>query len=116
MNRAGLLSLVDAARGPWDLLVLGGGATGLGTAVEAAARGFRTLLAEAGDFAGGTSSRSTKLVHGGVRYLRQGDVGLVLEALRARGRLLPNAPHLVRALPCAVPTYAAWGRPFHGIG
>jgi glycerol-3-phosphate dehydrogenase len=116
MNRAGLLSLVDAARGPWDLLVLGGGATGLGTAVEAAARGFRTLLAEAGDFAGGTSSRSTKLVHGGVRYLRQGDVGLVLEALRERGRLLANAPHLVRELAFVVPTYAAWERPFYGIG
>src|SRR5436305_5152015 len=116
MNRAGFLALVDAAREPWDLLVVGGGATGLGTAVEAAARGFRTLLAEAGDFAGGTSSRSTKLVHGGVRYLRQGDVGLVLEALRERGRLLANAPHLVRELAFVVPTYAAWERPFYGIG
>jgi glycerol-3-phosphate dehydrogenase len=116
MNRAGFLALLDAAREPWDLLVVGGGATGLGAAVDAAARGYRTLLAEAGDFAGGTSSRSTKLVHGGVRYLRQGDVGLVLEALRERGRLLANAPHLVRELAFVIPTHSAWEGPFYGLG
>ncbi len=116
MNRDGFLTLVDAAREPWDLLVVGGGATGLGAAVDAAARGYRTLLAEAGDFAGGTSSRSTKLVHGGVRYLRQGDVGLVLEALRERGRLLANAPHLVRELAFVIPTHTAWEGPFYGLG
>jgi len=116
MKRSTLLARVDAAREPWDVLVVGGGATGLGTAVEAAARGYRTLLAEAGDFAGGTSSRSTKLVHGGVRYLRQGDVGLVLEALRERGRLLANAPHLVRELPFVIPVYTHWEGPFYGLG
>jgi glycerol-3-phosphate dehydrogenase len=116
MDRAALLASLDAAGEPWDLLVVGGGATGLGTAVEAAARGYRTLLAEAGDFAGGTSSRSTKLVHGGVRYLRQGEIGLVLESLRERGRLLRNAPHLVAPLPFVVPAYAPWERPFYGLG
>ena len=84
-------------RRAWDIVVIGGGATGLGTAVDAAARGYRTLLLEAHDFAKGTSSRSTKLIHGGVRYLAQGHVGLVREALRERGRLLRNAPHLVHA-------------------
>src|SRR5437868_11101593 len=79
----------------WDIVVLGGGATGLGTAVDAAARGYRTLLLEAHDFAKGTSSRITKLVHGGVRYLRQGNIRLVLDALRERGLMLRNAPHLV---------------------
>jgi glycerol-3-phosphate dehydrogenase len=116
MDRAALLASLDAAGEPWDLLVIGGGATGLGTAVEAAARGYRTLLSEAGDFAGGTSSRSTKLVHGGVRYLRQGEIGLVLESLRERGRLLANAPHLVAPLPFVVPAYAPWERPFYGLG
>ncbi len=80
----------------WDFIVIGGGATGLGTAVEAATRGFRTLLLEKYDFAKGTSSRSTKLVHGGVRYLAQGNIGLVQEALHERGLLRRNAPHLVR--------------------
>src|SRR5207302_3750568 len=79
----------------WDVLVIGGGATGLGTAVDAAARGYRTVLLEASDFAHGTSSRSTKLIHGGVRYLARGDIPLVREALRERGRLIRNAPHLV---------------------
>ncbi len=100
----------------WDVLVVGGGATGLGTAVEAAARGYKTLLVEARDFASGTSSRSTKLVHGGVRYLQQGNVKLVLEALRERGRMLRNAPHLAHPLALIVPAYGFWELPFYGIG
>src|SRR5919202_4938611 len=79
----------------WDLVIIGGGATGLGAAVDAAARGYRTLLLEARDFAQGTSSRSTKLIHGGVRYLAQGDIALVREALHERAILLRNAPLLV---------------------
>ena len=101
---------------PWDFVIVGGGATGLGCAIDAAARGFRTLLLERHDFAKGTSSRSTKLVHGGVRYLQQGNVSLVLEALKERGLLLRNAPHLVRDLPFVVPNYAWWEGPFYGIG
>src|SRR5699024_3073752 len=80
----------------WDIVVIGGGATGLGTAVDAASRGYKTLLVEQADFAKGTSSRSTKLVHGGVRYLEQGNISLVKEALKERGLFLQNAPHLAR--------------------
>ncbi|MFL6289625.1 MAG: glycerol-3-phosphate dehydrogenase/oxidase [Thermoanaerobaculia bacterium] len=101
---------------PWDFLVVGGGATGLGTAVEAASRGYRTLLVEQHDFAKGTSSRSTKLIHGGVRYLQQGNVALVLEALHERGLLLRNAPHLVHNLSFVVPAYDWWEGPFYGVG
>jgi len=100
----------------WDIIIVGGGATGLGAAVEAASRGYKTLLLEAYDFAKGTSSRSTKLVHGGVRYLQQGNVKLVLEALRERGRLLRNAPHLAHRLAFIIPAYASWELPFYGIG
>jgi glycerol-3-phosphate dehydrogenase len=100
----------------WDVIVVGGGATGLGTAVEAASRGYKTLLLEAYDFAKGTSSRSTKLVHGGVRYLQQGNVKLVLEALRERGRMLRNAPHLAHRRAFVLPTYSYFGLPFYGIG
>jgi glycerol-3-phosphate dehydrogenase len=100
----------------WDVVVVGGGATGLGTALDAAARGYRTLLLEAADFAKGTSSRSTKLVHGGVRYLAQGNIRLVREALRERGLLNRNAPHLVRSLPFVVPSYDWWAQPFYGLG
>ncbi|MEM1025397.1 MAG: glycerol-3-phosphate dehydrogenase/oxidase [Myxococcota bacterium] len=100
----------------WDLVVVGGGATGLGTAVDAAARGYRTLLLEQWDFAKGTSSRSTKLVHGGVRYLQQGNVSLVMESLKERGILRKNAPHLVHDLPFVVPSYDWWSTPFYGIG
>src|SRR5262250_2235106 len=100
----------------WDCLILGGGATGLGAAVEAAARGYKTLLVEKTDFAKGTSSRSTKLAHGGVRYLRQGDVALVIEALHERGLLLQNAPHLVHHLRFVVPSYEWWEGPFYGVG
>lgn len=101
---------------PWDVVIVGGGATGLGVAVDSASRGFRTLLLEASDFAKGTSSRSTKLVHGGVRYLEQGDIPLVLEALRERGLMHRNAPHLVHHLSFIVPRYKWWEGPFFGIG
>ncbi len=100
----------------WDFLVIGGGATGLGVALDAAARGYSTLLVEQDDFAKGTSSRSTKLVHGGVRYLKQGNISLVLEALRERGLLCENAPHLVHHLSFIVPIYSWWEGPFYGIG
>jgi len=100
----------------WDIIIIGGGATGLGSAIDAASRGYRTLLLEAGDFARGTSSRSTKLVHGGVRYLQQGNISLVLEALKERGRLRDNAPHLVHDLPFVVPNYDWWEAPFYGVG
>lgn len=100
----------------WDILVIGGGATGLGIAVDAASRGYQTLLLEKGDFSQGTSSRSTKLVHGGVRYLQQGNISLVLEALRERGLLIKNAPHLVHNQSFVVPNFDWWEGPFYGIG
>lgn len=90
---------------PWDILIIGGGASGLGAAVDAAARGYRTLLVEARDFASGTSMCSTKLIHGGVRYLRQGDIGMVRHALRERSFLLRNAPHLVHPLAFIIPAW-----------
>ena len=101
---------------PWDVLIIGGGATGLGTAVEAASRGYQTVLVEQHDFAKGTSSRSTKLVHGGVRYLQQGDIGLVFEALHERGLLRQNAPHLVHNLAFVIPNYEWWNGPFYTLG
>jgi glycerol-3-phosphate dehydrogenase len=101
---------------PFDVIVIGGGATGLGVAVDASSRGFRTLLLEAHDFAQGTSSRSTKLVHGGVRYLEQLNFSLVMEALRERGILYENAPHLVQNLGFVVPRYKWWEGPFYGLG
>src|SRR5665213_60762 len=100
----------------WDILVIGGGATGLGVSLDAALRGFKTLLVEREDFAKGTSSRSTKLVHGGVRYLAQGNIGLVREALRERGLLLKNAPHLVKNESFIIPNYNWWGGAFYAIG
>ena len=100
----------------WDFIIVGGGATGLGTAVDAASRGFKTLLLEQSDFAKGTSSRSTKLVHGGVRYLAQGNIGLVIEALRERGILMNNAPHLVRNENFIIPNYSWWSGIFYSIG
>jgi glycerol-3-phosphate dehydrogenase len=100
----------------WDLAIIGGGATGLGIAVDAASRGYRAVLLEQSDFGKGTSSRSTKLVHGGVRYLQQGNISLVMEALKERGILLQNAPHLVHDLPFVVPNYQWWETPFYGIG
>jgi glycerol-3-phosphate dehydrogenase len=115
MSRTELLERVRSTE-QWDLIVIGGGATGLGTAVDAAARGYKTLLLEAYDFAKGTSSRSTKLVHGGVRYLAQGNLSLVYEALQERGRLRRNAPHLVKPLSFVVPGYKWWAQPFYGSG
>lgn len=100
----------------WDFIVIGGGATGLGTAVEAATRGYRTLLLEKYDFAKATSSRSTKLIHGGVRYLAQGNIALVREALHERGLLRRNAPHLVHDLQFVVPGYTLWSQLFYGTG
>lgn len=100
----------------FEILVVGGGATGLGVAVDAASRGYRTALLEAEDFAKATSSRSTKLVHGGVRYLEQMDISLVTEALRERGIFYRNAPHIVRDLPFIVPRYKWWEGPFYGAG
>jgi len=100
----------------WDVLVIGGGATGLGTAVEAASRGYRTVLVERSDFAKGTSSRSTKLVHGGVRYLEQMNITLVMDALRERGLMLENAPHLVHDLSFVVPIFDLFGLPYYGFG
>jgi glycerol-3-phosphate dehydrogenase len=114
VNREAMIARLEAE--PWDVLVIGGGATGLGVAVDAQTRGYRTALLEQWDFAKGTSSRSTKLVHGGVRYLKQGNVSLVLEALRERGLLYGNAPHLVQDLAFVVPRYHWWEGPFYGIG
>ena len=110
----GLQALRRGAR--WDLVVVGGGATGLGVALDAAARGLQVLLLEAADFGQGTSSRSTKLVHGGVRYLAQGHIGLVREALTERAALLANAPHLAQPLAFVVPGYRWWELPFYGAG
>ena len=114
MNRQQMLArLADET---FDVLIIGGGATGLGVAVDAASRGYRTALVEAHDFAKGTSSRSTKLVHGGVRYLEQLNFSLVMEALRERGIMYHNAPHLVSNLAFVVPRYKWWEGPFYGIG
>ncbi len=114
MNRAAGIARLETE--PFDVLVVGGGATGLGAAVDAAARGYRTALIEGEDFAKATSSRSTKLVHGGVRYLQQGDIGLVREALRERTNLLRNAPHLVHELRFVVPAYRWFELAYYGAG
>ncbi len=116
MNRDDSLRAIEDRATRWDVLIIGGGASGLGAAVEAAARGYRTLLLEQHDFAKGTSSRSTKLVHGGVRYLRQGNISLVRESLRERALLLRNAPHLTRRQSFIVPAYGQTGRAFYGLG
>ncbi len=116
MNRDLSLQRVGERREPWDIAIIGGGATGVGIAVDAASRGYGVVLLEQSDFGKGTSSRSTKLVHGGVRYLQQGNVSLVMEALKERGLLLQNAPHLVHDLQFIVPNYAWWEAPFYGIG
>jgi glycerol-3-phosphate dehydrogenase len=100
----------------YDMAIVGGGATGLGLALDAASRGYRVVLVESDDFAKGTSSRSTKLVHGGVRYLAQGNIALVREALHERSTLLHNAPHIAQPLPFVMPSYAWWEKPFYGIG
>src|SRR5438309_1998947 len=115
-DRATLLTSLNEPGKEWDIIVIGGGATGLGTALDAASRGYQTLLLEQADFAKGTSSRSTKLVHGGVRYLAQGNIGLVREALYERGLLLKNAPHLVKNLPFIIPNYRWWEGIFYTVG
>src|SRR5213592_3208414 len=114
MKREEMIARLD--RETFDIIVIGGGASGLGVAVDAASRGYRTLLLESHDFAKGTSSRATKLVHGGVRYLAQGNIALVREALHERTTLLKNAPHLAQPLPFVMPSYRAWETPFYGLG
>ena len=116
MTRSDHISRLESATSTWDICIIGGGATGLGTAVDAASRGYKTILFEADDFAKGTSSRSTKLVHGGVRYLQQGNIKLVMEALRERGILKKNAAHLVKDQSFIVPNYKWWEGPYYGIG
>ena len=114
-RRADLVARLNK-RTVYDLAIVGGGATGLGLALDAASRGYSVVLLESDDFAKGTSSRSTKLVHGGVRYLAQGNIALVREALHERSTLLHNAPHIAQALPFVMPSYAWWEKPFYGVG
>jgi glycerol-3-phosphate dehydrogenase len=116
MNRDQYLQQIGDQGFLWDLIIIGGGATGLGAAVDAASRGYKTLLLEQADFAKGTSSRSTKLIHGGVRYLRQGQISLVRESLRERGLLLRHGPHLVHQRPFIVPCYGRWESVYYGLG
>jgi len=116
MQRSDMLARLEARKDPWDFVIVGGGATGVGIAVDAASRGYDALLLEQHDFGKGTSSRSTKLVHGGVRYLEQGNIALVMEALKERGLLRQNAPHLVGNLAFVVPNYDWWEAPFYGLG
>ncbi len=116
MTRSEMISRLANHPEPWDMIVVGGGATGVGVAIDAASRGYDILLLEQSDFGKGTSSRSTKLVHGGVRYLEQGNISLVMEALKERGLLFQNAPHLVRNLSFVVPSYDWWQAPFYGLG
>ena len=115
MNRTTSIAKLDKVL-KWDIVIIGGGASGLGIAVDASKRGYKTLLLEKHDFAKGTSSRSTKLIHGGVRYLQNGDITLVIESLKERGILKRNAPHLVQDLSFVIPTYDWWASPFYGIG
>jgi glycerol-3-phosphate dehydrogenase len=116
MKREDMIARLTERKTPWDMVVIGGGATGAGVAVDAATRGYDVLLVEREDFGKGTSSRSTKLVHGGVRYLEQGNISLVMEALKERGLLRQNAPHLVHDLAFVVPNYSWWEAPFYGVG
>ena len=115
MSRADLIEQLATPK-TYDIAVIGGGATGLGVALDAAARGFSVVLVESHDFAKGTSSRATKLVHGGVRYLAQGNISLVREALYERTTLLANAPHLAQPLAFVMPSYKFWEAPFYGVG
>ncbi len=115
MKRSELLSRLRESK-TWDVIIIGGGATGLGAAVDAVSRGYQTLLLEAYDYAKGTSSRATKLVHGGVRYLAQGNISLVRDALRERGLMRQNAPHLVSNLGLIIPAYGLIDLPFYGAG
>ena len=116
MRREEMVRSVRERREPWDIAIVGGGATGMGVAVDAASRGLSVVLLEAHDFGKGTSSRSTKLAHGGVRYLEQGNIPLVMSALKERGLMRQNAPHLVHDLAFVVPNYSWWEAPFYGIG
>jgi glycerol-3-phosphate dehydrogenase len=116
MNRSEMLSRLEKRAAPWDIIVIGGGATGVGIALDAASRKYGVLLLEQSDFGKGTSSRSTKLIHGGVRYLEHGNIPLVMEALKERGILRQIAPHLVRNLAFVVPNYDWWEAPFYGLG
>src|SRR6187397_1127072 len=116
LHRPRFLQRVAERKEPWDIVVVGGGSTGIGIALDAASRAYSVLVLEQHDFGKGTSSRSTKLVHGGVRYLQQGNISLVMEALQERGRLLRNAPHIVHDLEFIVPNYQWWEAPFYGIG
>ncbi|HTR25421.1 MAG TPA: glycerol-3-phosphate dehydrogenase/oxidase [Terriglobales bacterium] len=116
MNRNDMLARLRGHSHVWDMIVVGGGATGVGVAIDAASRGYDVLLLEQSDFGKGSSSRSTKLAHGGVRYLGQGNVGLVLEALKERGLLFENAPHIVHELAFVVPNYDWWEAAFYGLG
>lgn len=116
MNRSQGIDRLSNEDAPWDVVVIGGGATGLGSALDAVSRGYRTLLLEAADFANGTSSRSTKLMHGGVRYLRQGNVSLVRESLHEREWLLSHVPHQVRPQPFLIPTFSCWETWYYRIG
>src|SRR5690606_16959809 len=114
-DRLGLLNTLEQTK-QVDMVVIGGGATGLGVALDAALRGLSVVVLEAGDLAGGTSSRATKLVHGGIRYLAQGNVSLVREALHERATFLRIAPHLAQPLGFIMPSYKCWETPFYGLG
>jgi glycerol-3-phosphate dehydrogenase len=117
MERGALLDYLQKQSGiAWDIIVIGGGATGLGIALDAVTRGYRTLLLEQSDFAGGTSSRSTKLIHGGVRYLAKGDLLLVMEALHERGLMLKNSPHLIADQEFIIPIYSLWDAVLYTVG
>ncbi len=116
MDRSKNIDFLNSSKLTWDIIVIGGGASGLGTALDSANRGYKTLLIEKYDFSKGTSSRSTKLVHGGVRYLQNGDISLVIEALKERGVMRKNAPHLVKDLSFVIPSYDWWSSPFYGLG
>lgn len=116
MNRENSLVRLQANQGVWDMVVIGGGATGVAIAMDAALRGLRVVLLEQSDFGKGTSSRSTKLIHGGVRYLQQGNIRLVRDALRERSLLRMNAPHLVHDLPFVIPCQSRWQQLYYRIG
>ncbi|MCC6327013.1 MAG: glycerol-3-phosphate dehydrogenase/oxidase [Acidobacteria bacterium] len=116
MQRSAFLETIRERTAPWDIVIIGGGATGAGCALDAASRGLSVLLLEQDDFGKGTSSRSTKLIHGGVRYLRQGNISLVREALKERSILLKNAPHVVHTQAFVIPCYSLWQKVFYGIG
>lgn len=116
MDREKNFTRIASREEPWDIVVIGGGATGVGCALDAASRGYEVLLLEKFDLGSGTSSRSTKLIHGGVRYLREGDISLVREALRERSIILKNAPHAARKLEFIIPCYGLRDELFYGIG